>query len=47
MSQLLIDEQIRMLAKHLKLPTFVTYSEQLRQASPDSDWRNPAYAYEN
>ena len=38
MSQLLIDEQIRMLAKHLKLPTFVTYSEQLRQASPDSDF---------
>ncbi len=37
MSKLLIDEQIRMLAKQLKLPTFVTYSEQLRQADPSAD----------
>ena len=38
MSQLLINEQIKMLAKQLKVPTFATYSEQLRQASPDSDF---------
>ena len=37
MSELLIEEQIRMLAKQLKLPTFVTYREQLRQADPSAD----------
>jgi DNA replication protein DnaC len=36
MSTLLIDEQIRMFAKQLKIPTFATYSEQVRQASPDN-----------
>ena len=37
MNELLIDEQIRILAKQLKLPTFVTYREQLRQADPTAD----------
>ena len=37
MSELLIEEQIRMLAKQLKLPTFVTYGEQLRQMDPSAD----------
>lgn len=36
MSTLLIDEQIRMFAKQLKIPTFATYSEQVRQSSPDN-----------
>jgi DNA replication protein DnaC len=37
MSELLIDDQIHMLAKQLKLPTFVTYGEQLRQMDPSAD----------
>ena len=37
MSELLIEEQIRLLAKQLKLPTFVTYGEQLRQMDPSAD----------
>ena len=37
MNELLIDEQIRILAKQLKLPTFVTYREQLRQADASAD----------
>lgn len=37
MSELLIDEQIRMLAKQLKVPTFASYNEQLRQADPSAD----------
>ncbi len=37
MSELLIDEQIRMLAKQLKLPTFASYGEQLRQMDPSAD----------
>jgi len=36
MSTPLIDEQIRLLAKQLKLPTFVNYQEITRQAPPDS-----------
>ena len=32
-----IEEQIRMYAKLLKIPTFTTYKEVLRQLSPDSD----------
>ncbi len=34
MSTLLVDEQIRMLAKQLKIPTFANYSELIRQTSP-------------
>lgn len=37
MSELLIEEQIRMLAKQLKIPTFAMYNEQLRQADPSAD----------
>jgi len=36
MSNPVIDEQIRILAKQLKLPTFVNYTEITRQAAPDS-----------
>lgn len=36
MSTLLIDEQIRMLAKQLKIPTFGNYNELIRQAAPDA-----------
>ena len=36
MSTLLIDEQIRMLAKQLKIPTFANYNELIRQAAPDA-----------
>jgi DNA replication protein DnaC len=36
MSTLLIDEQIRMLARQLKIPTFANYNELVRQASPKS-----------
>ncbi len=38
MSTLLIDDQIRMLSKQLKVPTFVNYTELLRQTDPDSDF---------
>lgn len=38
MRMLLIDDQIRMLSKQLKIPTFVNYSEILRQTDPDSDF---------
>lgn len=38
MSTLLIDDQIRMLSKQLKIPTFVNYSEILRRTDPDSDF---------
>ena len=38
MSTLLIDDQIRMLSKQLKIPTFVNYTELLRQTDPDSDF---------
>lgn len=37
MSEILIDEQIRLLSKQLKIPTFANYSEILRQVSPDSN----------
>lgn len=37
MSTTLIEDQIRMYAKLLKIPTFTTYKEALRQLSPDSD----------
>lgn len=37
MSDFLIDEQIKMLSKQLKIPTFSNYSEIVRQANPDSD----------
>jgi len=37
MSDLLIDEQIRLLSKQLKIPTFANYSEVIRQISPGSD----------
>lgn len=36
MNTLLIDEQIRMLSKQLKIPTFANYNELIRQAAPDS-----------
>lgn len=36
MNELLINEQIRILAKQLKIPTFSNYQEIIRQASPDS-----------
>ncbi|MDC7300274.1 IS21-like element helper ATPase IstB [Agathobacter ruminis] len=36
MSTLLVDEQIRMLAKQLKMPTFANYNEIVRQLSPDT-----------
>lgn len=36
MSNPLIDEQIRLLSKQLRLPTFVNYEKITRQASPDS-----------
>lgn len=36
MNTLLVDEQIRMLAKQLKIPTFANYGELIRQSSPDS-----------
>ena len=36
MSTLLVDEQIRMLAKQLKMPTFANYNEIIRQLSPDT-----------
>ena len=36
MSNLVIDDQIRMLAKQLKLPTFANYTGITRQAAPDS-----------
>ena len=36
MSTLLVDEQIRMLSKQLKIPTFSNYNEVIRQAKPDS-----------
>ena len=36
MSMLLVDEQIRILAKQLKLPTFANYSEIVRQAEQDA-----------
>ena len=38
MSQLLIDEQIKMYAKQLKLPTFANYSSALRKADPNSNF---------
>lgn len=38
MSTLLIDDQIRMFSKQLKIPTFVNYTELLRQTDPDSDF---------
>lgn len=38
MSTLLIDDQIRMLSKQLKIPTFVNYTELLRQTDPNSDF---------
>ena len=37
MSTTVIEDQIRMYAKLLKIPTFTTYKEALRQLSPDSD----------
>lgn len=37
MSASLIEDQIRMYAKLLKIPTFTTYKEALRQLPPDSD----------
>ena len=37
MSTLLVDEQIRMLAKQLKTPTFANYNEIVRQLSPDTN----------
>ena len=37
MSTTVIEDQIRMYAKLLKIPTFTTYKEVLRQLSPDSD----------
>ncbi len=36
MSNPLIDEQIRLLSKQLRLPTFVNYEKITRQAAPDS-----------
>ena len=38
MSTLLIDDQIRMLSKQLKIPTFVNYTELLRQTDTNSDF---------
>ena len=38
MSQLLIDEQIKIYAKQLKLPTFAAYSDALRKADPNSSF---------
>lgn len=37
MSASLMEDHIRMYAKLLKIPTFTTYKEALRQLSPDSD----------
>jgi DNA replication protein DnaC len=37
MKTLLVDEQIRLLSKQLKIPTFANYSDLIRQASPDSN----------
>lgn len=37
MSTTVTEDQIRMYAKLLKIPTFTTYKEALRQLSPDSD----------
>lgn len=37
MNTSLTEDQIRMYAKLLKIPTFTTYKEALRQLSPDSD----------
>lgn len=36
MGELLIDEQIKMLAKQLKVPTFSNYQETVRQAPPNA-----------
>ena len=37
MSELVIDEQIRMYSKLLKVPTFNNYNKVLKQASPDTN----------
>lgn len=37
MSPTLIEDQIQMYAKLLKIPTFTTYKEAFRQLSSDSD----------
>ena len=37
MSASLVDEQIKILSKQLKIPTFANYSELIRRAAPDSN----------
>lgn len=37
MSKSLVDEQIKVLAKNLKIPTFANYSDIIRRASSDAD----------
>ena len=37
MSNLMVDEQIKLLSKQLKIPTFAAYNEVVRHASADSD----------
>ena len=37
MKTLLVDEQIRLLSKQLKIPTFANYSDLIRRSAPDSN----------